>query len=712
MSRIVQDPTVIMDTCVQLIREKYPGIDNDIQQYLETVLASTCEDMNSIEDIFDGIGEILLDVDQSKTEDEVRDLCTQLANIIKPEGKQNYGSASSCSEDNPLTKASGTRSLNVTPKTTICISNKELVDTQRNEQQVLEEKKIEVGEKSDKDKKKTGKLKKQKGKTNKYGKDEITVHQRWNERQKALDKAKVYVNNKDISIDSFDIRYAKKELFTEAELLLEYGERYGFVGRNGQGKTAVLRCIADGKLKIPEHMSCMHVEQEVDADTRSALQVVLESDLVREDLLRKEKDLTARMEAGEEGIGSSLTEVFEQLDAVESDSAPARASVILSGLGFTKEMQEKETSSFSGGWRMRIALAQALFCKPDLLLLDEPTNMLDMHAVIWLESYLASWPGTLLIVSHNWSFLDQVSTFILHLHQRKIHRFKGNYTQYYEAACNLDNQKYREQVQFFIDKNKFKYEKKLVAQLQRNIKMLANLPVLETSQIKFKFSDVDKLKGPLISLNNVSYSYPGSKEPVLRNVDISIFMETKVCFVGQNGSGKTTLINLLMEHLVPSEGQRREHKHLRVGHFTQHFVDQLDMSVCGVELLQREVPGFKIEQYRQMLGQFGLGGSPALQKIESLSGGEKARVALALLASRNPNCLIMDEPTNHLDMDTVAALGKALAEFQGGVVLVSHDERLLSEVCQELWVCKDGKVRVERGGVTEYRRQVEKLMQQ
>ena len=483
MSRIVQDPTVIMDTCVQLIREKYPGIDNDIQQYLETVLASTCEDMNSIEDIFDGIGEILLDVDQSKTEDEVRDLCTQLAIIIKPEGKQNYGSASSSSEDNPLTKASGTRSSNATPETTICISNKELVDTQRNEQQVLEEKKIEVAENSDKGKKKTGKLKKQKGKTNRYGKDEITVHQRWNERQKALDKAKVYVNNKDISIDSFDIRYAKKELFTEAELLLEYGERYGFVGRNGQGKTAVLRCIADGKLKIPEHMSCMHVEQEVDADTRSALQVVLESDLVREDLLRKEKDLTARMEAGEEGIGSSLTEVFEQLDAVESDSAPARASVILSGLGFTKEMQEKETSSFSGGWRMRIALAQALFCKPDLLLLDEPTNMLDMHAVIWLESYLASWPGTLLIVSHNWSFLDQVSTFILHLHQRKIHRFKGNYTQYYEAACDLDNQKYREQVQFFIDKNKFKYEKKLLAQLQRNIKMLCSGNITDQIQV-------------------------------------------------------------------------------------------------------------------------------------------------------------------------------------------------------------------------------------
>ena len=220
------------------------------------------------------------------------------------------------------------------------------------------------------------------------------------------------------------------------------------------------------------------------------------------------------------------------------------------------------------------------------------------------------------------------------------------------------------------------------------------------------------MKGTLISLNNISFAYPGRSEPVLTNVDISISMDTKVCFVGQNGSGKTTLINLLMDRLVPSEGQRSAHKHLRVGHFTQHFVDQLDMSVCGVELLQHEVPGFKVDEYRKMLGQFGLGGSAALQKIESLSGGQKARVALALLASREPNCLIMDEPTNHLDMDTVAALGRALAEFKGGVVLVSHDERLLGEVCQELWVCKGGKVGVERGGVAEYRRQVEGMMQQ
>ena len=218
-------------------------------------------------------------------------------------------------------------------------------------------------------------------------------------------------------------------------------------------------------------MSCMHVEQEVESDSRSALQAVLESDAMRQELLERENHLTTRMEAGQEGISSDLTEVFEQLEVMESDSAPARASIILAGIGFTPDMQARETSTFSGGWRMRIALAQALFCKPDLLLLDEPTNMLDMQAVIWLEEYLQGWPSTLLVVSHDRSFLDQVATDILHLHEKTIHRFRGNYTQYYEAACDLDSMKYREDVKNFIDKNKYKSDKKIVERVSKSIKI-------------------------------------------------------------------------------------------------------------------------------------------------------------------------------------------------------------------------------------------------
>ena len=225
-------------------------------------------------------------------------------------------------------------------------------------------------------------------------------------------------------------------------------------------------------------MSCMHVEQEVESDSRSALQAVLESDAMRQELLERENHLTTRMEAGQEEISSDLTEVFEQLEVMESDSAPACASIILAGVGFTPDMQARETSTFSGGWRMRIALAQALFCKPDLLLLDEPTNMLDMQDVIWLENYLQCWPSTLLVVSHDRSFLDQVATDILHLHEKTIHRFRGNYTQYYEAACDLDSMKYREDVKNFIDKNKYKSEKKIVERVSKSIKMFLKQQIL------------------------------------------------------------------------------------------------------------------------------------------------------------------------------------------------------------------------------------------
>lgn len=210
----------------------------------------------------------------------------------------------------------------------------------------------------------------------------------------------------------------------------------------------------------------------------------------------------------------------------------------------------------------------------------------------------------------------------------------------------------------------------------------------------------------------MSFGYAGADTPVLSKVNLSIAMDTKVGFVGQNGSGKTTLINLLLERLVPTEGRRSAHKHLRVSHFTQHFVDQLDLEVCPVELLQRHLPGQRHEEYRKMLGQFGVGGSPATQQISSLSGGQKARIAMAVLASKRPNCLIMDEPTNHLDIDTVEALAQALKEFKGGVVLVSHDQNLLQRVCHQVWVCQGGTVKVEQGGVQEYRRRVEKAFTQ
>jgi len=681
-----------MEACTEILKSEFASIDDDILEYINGVLKSYEDNVEEEDYIYSSIGDILLSIEPDKTEMEVRSVCKTLNTILKSKI-----SIKSVKKGEDLVR-SKEREHSTIVKEAIAHGNPQPIST---------EYKFKSGNS------RKSKRKQNDTKASRYGTAELTVNQRPRIRLKhvyANERQGKNFNIKDIHLDPFDIYFGKKELIMDSEFSLEFGRKYGFVGRNGLGKTVMLKCMSEGKLKLPDHLSCMHVEQEVAADKRSVLQVVLESHTVRQELLQKEKQFTAMLEEGDD-VSSALTDVFEQLDLIESDSAPARASTILSGLGFTPEMQERETATFSGGLRMRVALAQALFCKPDLLLLDEPTNMLDMQAVIWLESHLQSWPSTLLIVSHDWGFLDNVATDILHLHNKTIHSFRGNYTQYYEAASDLDNMKYREQCEQFVKESSFKYEKKLNEKAEKMRKMLINMPVLETSEVRIDFQDVEHLKGDLIRLSDVSFTYPGNSKPVLSNIDISIAMETKVCFVGKNGSGKTTLINLILDRLTPSGGHRSAHKHLRVGYFTQHFVDQLDMSVCAVELMEREIPGYKIEEYRKMLGRFGLGGPPAMQKIESLSGGQKARVALALIAGKEPNCLVLDEPTNHLDMDTVAALGDALFKFNGGVVLVSHDERLLGKVCQELWVCNKGTVKVERGGIKEYRRQVERMLQ-
>merc|ERR1719495_482488 len=429
-----------------------------------------------------------------------------------------------------------------------------------------------------------------------------------------------------------------------ADVTLIFGRRYGFVGRNGLGKSTVLRMISSGQLRIPSHVTVLHVEQEVIGDETPALQSVLEADVIREGLLKEEKDLTSRVESGAASAeeSSRLTEVFQSLEAIDSAKAPARAAVILSGLGFTTSMQLAATKTFSGGWRMRIALARALFSKPDLLLLDEPTNMLDMQAVIWLERYLQSWPSTILVVSHDRNFLDEVPTDMLHLHSQRIDTYKGNYTEYYTTMTEKlkaqqreyeSQQEYRKHVQEFIDK--FRFNAKRASLVQSRIKMLEKLPVLEPVIIEpgvtLKFPDVEKLSGTILTLSEVSYRYSEESRIIFSNVDLSATMQSRICIVGENGAGKTTLLKIIMDINSPWKGTRTAHRNLKFGYFSQHHVDQLDLTICPVELMQKEFPGKKVEEYRRMLGQFGVTGDMALQQIESLSGGQKSRVAFAVL---------------------------------------------------------------------------------
>ncbi|CAI2349546.1 unnamed protein product [Caenorhabditis sp. 36 PRJEB53466] len=535
-------------------------------------------------------------------------------------------------------------------------------------------------------------------------------------------------NSKDIKLESVDISIGTKQLLSCADMTMAFGRRYGLVGRNGIGKTTLLKMISSLQLKIPAGITMLSVEQEVEGDDTLVLDAVLMSDTNRQRLMDREKVLQSRL--NKEGLtdaeknkwNDELSKVYTEMEALQLDKAPARASSLLYGLGFTPDEQKRPTKEFSGGWRMRVALARALFVKPDLLLLDEPTNMLDMRAVYWLEGHLQGWEGTILTVSHDRKFLNEICTDIVHLHTRRLDHYKGNYDQFERTMKEKLTQQQREyeaqqqlraHTQEFIDK--FRYNAKRAPMVQSRIKMLEKLPVLLPveleSDIHFKFPECEVLSNPVLQLDDVSFRYSEDQPYLFRKLNLGTHANSRICIVGENGAGKTTLLKLLLDDLQPSVGLRNVNRRIRIAYFTQHHVDQLDMETSAIEVLMKNHPGKSQEDYRAALGRFGLAGDMALQSVETLSGGQKSRLAFANLALMNPNYLILDEPTNHLDVETVEALGNALNTFNGGVVLVSHDEQLIELVCKELWVVKDRMVTTLEGGLEEYRKQVYKQLQ-
>uniref|UniRef100_A0A803SPQ4 ATP-binding cassette sub-family F member 3 n=1 Tax=Anolis carolinensis TaxID=28377 RepID=A0A803SPQ4_ANOCA len=520
----------------------------------------------------------------------------------------------------------------------------------------------------------------------------------------------------DVRIENFDVSFGERVLLTGADLNLAYGRRYGLVGRNGLGKTTLLKMIASRSLRIPSHISILHVEQEVAGDDTPALQSVLECDTTRESLLKEEKELTTRVNSGRgEGTeGTRLSEIYAALEEIEADKAPARASVILAGLGFSAKMQQQTTKEFSGGWRMRLALARALFARPDLLLLDEPTNMLDVKAIIWLENYLQTWQSTILVVSHDRNFLNAVATDVIHLHSQRLDSYRGDFENFVKIKEErLKNQQreyeaqkqYREHIQVFIDR--FRYNANRASQVQSKLKLLEKLPKLKPvdkeSEVTFKFPDgFEKFSPPILQLDEVDFYY----EPdhfIFRGLSVSADLDSRICVVGENGAGKSTMLKILMGELAPVHGIRHAHRNLKIGYFSQHHVDQLDLDISATELLAKKFPGKTEEEYRHQLGCYGVSGELAVRPVASLSGGQKSRVAFAQMTMPCPNFYILDEPTNHLDMETIESLAKALNAFRGGLILVSHDERFIRLVCQGLWVCGEGTVKRIEGGFDEYR---------
>eukprot|EP01134_Creolimax_fragrantissima_P002013 CFRG2013T1 len=520
--------------------------------------------------------------------------------------------------------------------------------------------------------------------------------------------------SRDIKIENFDLSHYGKVILQNAEVTLAYGRHYGLVGRNGIGKTTLLKAIAHRELPIPPHIRVLHVEQEMASSDISALNAVLSADLERESLKKQEKELLDKQARSSEEE-TKLIEIYGALEEIEADKAESKAALILNGLGFSSERQIWPTKAFSGGWRMRIALAQALFSKPDLLLLDEPTNMLDLEAVIWLEGYLEQWESTLLLVSHDREFLNTVCTDTLHVHSQKVDTYKGNYDTFEKTkAESLLNQQreyetqmdYRKHLQDFIDK--WRYNAKRASLAQSKIKILEKLPVLRPvvlePHIRLRFKEPEQLTPPILQLQSVSFRYSLDGPLILKDVDFGVRMDSRIGIVGVNGSGKTTLLKLLINSLEPTKGDFRQNPKVKVGYFSQHFLDQLDFNMTPLELMRSRFPGTSQETLRAELSAFGVSGPLAMQTIATLSGGQKSRVAFANLCMMRPHVLILDEPSNHLDMETIDALSEACQAFKGGVVLVSHDQKLLQQSCNELWVADSGTLNHFEGEFADYKK--------
>ncbi|EPE03264.1 protein gcn20 [Ophiostoma piceae UAMH 11346] len=542
---------------------------------------------------------------------------------------------------------------------------------------------------------------------------------------------------KDIKLDNIDVNISGTRILTDTNLSLAYGHRYGLVGNNGVGKSTLLRALSRRELPVPTHISILHVEQEITGDDTPAIQAVLDADVWRKILLKEQAEIVSglsaieaqrssladtssdatRLDKEREALDQRLGDVQGKLAEMESDKAESRAASILAGLGFSAERQLFATKTFSGGWRMRLALARALFCEPDLLLLDEPSNMLDVPSITFLSNYLQGYPSTVLVVSHDRAFLNEVATDIIHQHSERLDYYRGaNFESFYatrEERKKTARREYDKQMaerahlQTFIDK--FRYNAAKSSEAQSRIKKLERMPILEAPEaeysVRFRFPEVEKLSPPIVQMSEVTFGYSADRI-LLRNVDLDVQLDSRIGIVGPNGAGKTTVLKLLTGRLSPLSGLMSMHPRLRIGFFAQHHVDALDLTTSAVSFMSKEYPGKTDEDYRRQLGAFGITGTTGLQKMEFLSGGQKSRVAFACLALTNPHILVLDEPSNHLDIEAMDALSEALNVFEGGVLMVSHDVTMLQTVCTSLWVCDGGTVEKFAGDVQQYKKRI------
>jgi len=537
---------------------------------------------------------------------------------------------------------------------------------------------------------------------------------------------KLHKNARDINVSGVSVNYYGKSLIEETELVINYGNRYGFIGPNGSGKSTVMKAIAARSIPIPESIDLYFLDAEYEACDKTAIQAVFEVQDEVKELENQAEHLNNKMTevADDEEmlamVQSQLELVYEKLDDLDVNTAEARASSILFGLGFTPQMQLMKTKEFSGGWRMRVALARALFLKPEFLLLDEPTNHLDMEAVLWLEEYLAKWDKILFFVCHSQDFMNNVCTDIVRLDPtyKKLRYYSGNYDTYVQTRRDQDMVQMRTyeaeqrdiaEIQDFIAR--FGHGTvKMVRQAQSREKLLqkkleAGLTSKpeEIKMYDWSFPDAGQLPVPVLAIENVCFAYPKSN-PLYHDVDFGVDLQTRVALVGPNGAGKTTLFKLICEELQPTKGQIKRNSHLKISRFTQHFEDKLDLDMTPLDFFkQKLMPKEPIDKIRSLLGRFGCSGDQQMQIMGQLSAGQKARIVFAIIAWEKPHLLLLDEPTNPLDMESIDSLALCLKKFKGGVVMISHDMRLISQCAQEIYICDDKKITKYRGDIMDFK---------
>ena len=517
-----------------------------------------------------------------------------------------------------------------------------------------------------------------------------------------------------LAMSDISVRIAGRLLIDHSSVQITPGARVGFVGRNGVGKSTLFHAIRgdlpteSGTITVPPRWSIGSLAQEAPNGPEKLIEVVLKADRERESLMR---------EAEAASDPTRIAEIQTRLADIEAHSAPARAAAILSGLGFSSEDQNRPCSEFSGGWRMRVALAATLFSAPDLLLLDEPTNYLDLEGTLWLEDHLANYPRTVIVISHDRDLLETSVDQILHLDRGKLTLYKGSYSSFEEqrAARELLDAKHakrqaeeRKRLQAFVDRFKAKASK--ARQAQSRVKMLERMkPVtaLVTQDVhEITFPQPEKmLSPPIIAVDNVSVGYD-PKQPVLNRVTLRIDTDDRIALLGANGNGKSTLVKLLAGRLSPFSGKITRADKLSVGYFAQHQVDELDLDASPYDHVRRLMPDAVESKIRGRTGAIGFSGKAGDTLVKNLSGGEKARLLLGLATFFGPNMIILDEPTNHLDIDSRAALAEAINEFPGAIIMVSHDRYLIEACADRLWVVADRTVTDYDGDLDDYRRTV------